>query len=444
MKKELSIEEKAQRFDEVLEGILEILSSGQYYIKMSRLQQRLRGIFPELGENRDEKIKEWLVEMVEEVRKMNPTNADHNGKCSNAIAWIKKQEEQKPINKIKPEFHEDEKIRKALLSILRSDFEKDTTIFGISIGQIIDWPENLGNINKASHKIAEKENNVVEGKNVLTAYGKYVDECLNEAIKHFYSDGEDTYSDAELFYAGVRCGQSWFGKKYEQASSQTNERAWLYLVSDVLTWKDGIGQYLDNPRVQELAKKLCKEYAQKLYTSPVLPNSSNTRKNVKKPVWTENDRTMAFTLLRDVDQMTYISKEGKNERLNWLNSLEEKFTGNDSKVEPKFIAGQRIRNRKREMPAFVIDRIENDSYKGKNGESVSVAFQDDWELVEQSPIEWSAEDQRNIQDLESIIDEVWHNQKVRELLDHSEEELESLWQWIDKIWQKHILRTSRS
>ena len=44
-----------------------------------------------------------------------------------------------------------------------------------------------------------------------------------------------------------------------------NERAWLYLVSDVLTWKDGIGQYLDDPRVQELAKRLCNDYAQKLY-----------------------------------------------------------------------------------------------------------------------------------------------------------------------------------
>lgn len=36
---------------------------------------------------------------------------------------------------------EDEKIRKALMSILKSDFEKDTTIFGISVGQILAWLE---------------------------------------------------------------------------------------------------------------------------------------------------------------------------------------------------------------------------------------------------------------------------------------------------------------
>lgn len=45
--------------------------------------------------------------------------------------------------------------------------------------------------------------------NTPTEYGKYVDECLNEAAEHFYSEGEDKYSVADLFYAGVRCGKSW-------------------------------------------------------------------------------------------------------------------------------------------------------------------------------------------------------------------------------------------
>ena len=45
----------------------------------------------------------------------------------------------------------------------------------------------------------------------------------------------------------------------------------------------------------------------------------------KQITWTDNDRIMAFSLLRDVEQMTTISKEGKNDRLEWLNSLEDKF-----------------------------------------------------------------------------------------------------------------------
>ena len=58
---------------------------------------------------------------------------------------------------------------------------------------------------------------------------------------------------------------AWLEKQGERNFPSVNERAWLYLVSDVLTWKDGIGQYLDDPRVQELAKRLCSEYAHKLY-----------------------------------------------------------------------------------------------------------------------------------------------------------------------------------
>ena len=58
---------------------------------------------------------------------------------------------------------------------------------------------------------------------------------------------------------------AWLEKQGERNLPSVNERAWLYLVSDVLTWKDGIGQYLDDPRVQELAKRLCSEYSKKLY-----------------------------------------------------------------------------------------------------------------------------------------------------------------------------------
>lgn len=44
--------------------------------------------------------------------------------------------------------NEDERIRKALISILKSDFEEDTKIFGISVGKIIAWLEKQSNTNK--------------------------------------------------------------------------------------------------------------------------------------------------------------------------------------------------------------------------------------------------------------------------------------------------------
>lgn len=76
-------------------------------------------------------------------------------------------------------------------------------------------------------------------------------------------------------YEGLTNAITWLEKQEEQNLLSTNERAWLYLISDVLTWKDGIGQYLDDSNVQELAKKLCNKYAQKLYNPSVFSNSSN-------------------------------------------------------------------------------------------------------------------------------------------------------------------------
>ena len=71
---------------------------------------------------------------------------------------------------------------------------------------------------------------------------------------------------------------AWLEKQgVKQSLPIPNERAWLYLVADVLTWENGIGQYLDDPRVQQLAKELSSEYTQKLYTFPVSSDIENNR-----------------------------------------------------------------------------------------------------------------------------------------------------------------------
>ena len=41
--------------------------------------------------------------------------------------------------------------------------------------------------------------------------------------------------------------------------------------------------------------------------------------------WDEKDSSMQFTLMRDIDQVSFISPEGKAERIKWLNSLDDRF-----------------------------------------------------------------------------------------------------------------------
>lgn len=51
-------------------------------------------------------------------------------------------------------------------------------------------------------------------------------------------------------------------------------------------------------------------------------------------------------------------------------------------IIPKFRIGDVIRHKTGLCPAFKIDRIVNMHYIGFNNESVNIAVQDNWEIVE--------------------------------------------------------------
>ncbi len=83
------------------------------------------------------------------------------------------------------------------------------------------------------------------------------DEKIRKAIIDYIKTG--TYHKSWI---------DWLERQGEKTTKQTNEKAWLYLVADILTLDNGIGQYLDDPKVQELAKKLSKEYSDRLCFTP--------------------------------------------------------------------------------------------------------------------------------------------------------------------------------
>lgn len=156
--KKLSIEEKAKRYDEAIEGIQEILSSGQDSIKMSRLQLRLQGIFPELKESEDEKIRKELIEHIKANKE-----ADYvlfkKFSPDDVIAWLEKQGQVKESiisqheNRTCKEnddslTSEDERVRKHLISLVKN-WDKDGifpkyTSNTNDIKQILAWLEKQG------------------------------------------------------------------------------------------------------------------------------------------------------------------------------------------------------------------------------------------------------------------------------------------------------------
>ena len=88
---------------------------------------------------------------------------------------------------------EDDKIRKALISVLTSDFEKDTTIDGITVEEIVAWLEKQKTIDVLDKEEREFADNV-------DSYRKDMDE--------FYKKGYNAGKEAEKQY--------WLKKQGEQ------------------------------------------------------------------------------------------------------------------------------------------------------------------------------------------------------------------------------------
>lgn len=111
-----------EKYEMALEGIQEILGSGADSIKMSRLQLRLQGIFPELKESEDEQHRKWILEYLYDGLRNSDEQFKDQFKC--AIAWFEKQGDQKPASsEIEPiplteEFFEKNGIKKVVYNYI--------------------------------------------------------------------------------------------------------------------------------------------------------------------------------------------------------------------------------------------------------------------------------------------------------------------------------------
>lgn len=89
--KELSIEEKAKRYDTALEIAKEYFKANQ---KIGDLDENdtLLGIFPELKGSEDEQIRKWIIDDIKyNMNNESLNNSEYIKKAEKAIAWLEKQ-----------------------------------------------------------------------------------------------------------------------------------------------------------------------------------------------------------------------------------------------------------------------------------------------------------------------------------------------------------------
>ena len=180
--------------------------------------------FPELKESDDERIRKELLEHCKNQAKPYTQTGNKCPQIQSWITWLERQSKENMIEALRLEY---EKGKSDVLQEQRKEWTSEDLLNRNEIMDILQeynrddliaWLEKQGEIGKVSYETAkkEKEDCVNDETNAPTEYGKYVDKCLNEASKHFFSEGEDKYSVADLFYAGVKCGKAWLEKQGEQ------------------------------------------------------------------------------------------------------------------------------------------------------------------------------------------------------------------------------------
>ena len=261
-------------------------------------------LFPELAESKDEKIREKLIENFKWFcgDYLNTTKWGKDDMLvKDIIIWLEKQGN---IDKISYEIAEKEKY-----DFVSGQFIECRKSFNEFKEGNSYWLEYAGNdnyigrsdniLNQKFHitprqlyrlftqQHFSKENNTNEETNAPTEYDKYVDECLNEASKHFFSEGEDKYSVADLFYAGVRCGKSWLEKQgnkyvnidiesmvssYEQRlKSQGAIENTPLLNLPLAAYRHGVDNVLEELNLKKLEKQCEQKPADKEYTFKSIP-----------------------------------------------------------------------------------------------------------------------------------------------------------------------------
>jgi len=141
--KELSIEEKARKYDEAIRRGLDYIKQTPATEKVTR-QEIFEAIFPEFKESEDEKIRKWLIAQLQ--IKIGD-NATLNNMIYKAIDWLEKQSEAKPYS-WKPSDEQFEALDYAYNSC--SDTERGNYYEGV-LGTLI---QDLHRLKKPQSKIA--------------------------------------------------------------------------------------------------------------------------------------------------------------------------------------------------------------------------------------------------------------------------------------------------
>ena len=132
---------------------------------------------------------------------------------------------------------EDDGIREAIIKCLKwlQDEARWTDVYGISFDSIFSWLKKQGKNNMGISEATKQE----------------LEDNLNKALEKETPESWNRFLDEQ-------------GEQKPVEWSIFDYRTWQHIVSDVLTKRDGIGQYLDDGECKKIAKYMQEEWCKRL------------------------------------------------------------------------------------------------------------------------------------------------------------------------------------
>jgi len=173
--KELSIKEKARRYDEAIEELRAMMPNWENLSYNGKtFLQDLVHIIPELKESEGERMVKFIKNQLFNIKKTITENYELDAKLTKAIAWLEKQGEQKPawseedediINKILcicDDFAKSFEISPASTKVIKEDVDKIDNWLKSIKGRVLpkqEWSkEDTEHLNSICATLKEKAN----------------------------------------------------------------------------------------------------------------------------------------------------------------------------------------------------------------------------------------------------------------------------------------------
>jgi len=396
----MTTEEKARAYDEALKQIEECTPDENGFVTIYPSE-----IFPELkeSENADEKVRKALIKLVTNHASMD-LFIEYDIHLDEALDWLEKQGEQKPADP--PKFKVGDWLTNGL---------KIRKIIAIGTGLYIMEREDGTEVSLSTNYVEKnyhlwtiqgaKEGDVLVH-NGCTFIFMGIKNGIVQAIEETLLDDTNPVCFGEPDKDG----------DYHPATKKQRDLLFQKMREAGHEW--------------DSEKKELKKIIDEKQIKKNLQDNSFRRMFEQKPAWSEEDEDYINDLIKYFSQNEKL-KNTKEDVVVWLKSLKDRIQS-----QPK-------QEWKQENTGDLTD-FENammhigcsffGQHAGLNPNDTNAIKEQANLLLELVPKqEWSKEDKENLLDVKCIIDEVWHNQYETE---HSDEELEMLWHWLDNIWQR--------